>query len=288
MHPFDFISPQNLEELYKVLDDPGGQIIAGGTDLLPKIYKQKTHPERIIDISRIRELDYIHEENGQINIGSLTSFSSIAKNPLLGKYVPSLVKAANHIGSPMTRQRATLGGNIVNASPAADSVPPLLIHDSIVTLASLRGERKLPLQQFLLSPGKTDLQPNEIVHHITIPKITPPLGSEFLKIGARQGMIIAIANAAVLIQLNGQIKIEVIRIALGAVAPTTIRCQMTEEFLVNQKPSPEIIQEAAKMILREITPISDLRGSESYRLKAASVLFQRCLLSSIEQQTRIG
>ncbi|MCJ7624910.1 MAG: xanthine dehydrogenase family protein subunit M [Anaerolineaceae bacterium] len=283
MEAFNFLQPENIPELYKFLDEyPSAAIIAGGTDVLPKIHNGLLKPETIIDISLVDELNFIEEDEGWIQIGALNTFTRIIDHPALQRFIPALVQASRLIGAPMTRARGTLGGNIANASPAADTLPPLLVYDTRIRLSSSKGERKMQLRDFLLGPGSTNLKSNEVIHSISFPKPDGNWGSAFIKIGPRRGMTISIANIAAFVQLSVEKYIQKARIALGAVAPTAIRCPKTEPYFEGKRPDDIYWQAASSICFSEISPIDDIRGSKTYRLHISNVLLKRVFLTSVE------
>lgn len=283
METFNFLQPKNIFELHKFLEEhPSAVIIAGGTDVLPQIHNGLLKPETLIDISFLKELNFIRENKGWTQIGALKTFARIIAHPALQSFAPALVQASRLIGAPMTRARGTIGGNIANASPAADTLPPLLVYDSNIHLSSIEGERKMHLSDFLLGPGTTELHPNEVVHSISIPKPDGYWGSAFLKIGPRRGMTISIANIAAFVEISSTKYILKARFALGAVAPTAIRCTKTEAYFEGKHLDDIKWHEASSICFSEISPINDIRSSKSYRYHIANVLLKRVFQTSVE------
>ncbi len=280
MQSFDYFAPRTMTELHQLLHATAGKIIAGGTDMLPQIRNTKQSPSLLIDISHIPDLRYIQENKEEVLIGALTTWSELLESPLIQKTAPALTQAAAMVGAPMTRNRGTLGGNLGNASPAADSLPPLLTLDAMVHLTSQNGQRQVPLHEFLAGPGKTTLKADECIRQISYKKVNPPFGSVFMKLGARQGMTISIASVSVLLTLDINGKIALARIALGAVSPTAVRCPDAETFLLGKEPSTALWQEAAFQTRKAITPIDDVRGTREYRYHVASILTRRALESA--------
>jgi CO/xanthine dehydrogenase FAD-binding subunit len=280
MESFDFLVPANVQHLKILLQNPGGKIIAGGTDLIPYLRQNPNPPEIIIDISRMREIRYIREQNRTVHIGALTSFHDIQKSRILDESAAGLVQAVSQIGSPMIRTRGTLGGNLANASPAADSLPALLILDASVTLDSQNGQRTLKLSDFIVNPGKTSIKPDEILSDISFVKPPSSWASSFEKIGSRRGMNIAIVNTAAMVGLDHDGRICGVRLSIGAVAPTALRCHRTEQALLGNIPSDQLWQSVSSLILDEIAPIDDVRASAEYRRKAAVILSTRTLAAA--------
>jgi carbon-monoxide dehydrogenase medium subunit len=277
MQSFNYLAPHSQNELCQVLCNTAGKIIAGGTDMLPQMRNLKQTPSTLIDISHISDLRYIQESEDEVLIGALTTWSDILESPLIQKTAPALAQAASLVGAPMTRNRGTIGGNLGNASPAADSLPPLLTLDAIVHLNSQSGQRQVPLRNFLTGPGTTDLKADEYIQQVSYKKVALPFGNVFNKLGPRQGMTISIASVAVLLALDANGKITLARIALGAVAPTAVRCPDAEAFLLGKEPSTELWQEAAHQVRKAIAPIDDVRGTQEYRHHIAGILTRRAL-----------
>jgi CO/xanthine dehydrogenase FAD-binding subunit len=283
MESFEYFSPKTMDNVHRLLSDQGGKILAGGTDLLVQMRSGKLLPERIIDISQVQELRYIYEDSECIHIGALTTWHELEINPTVQKYAPALVQAAHRVGAPMTRNRGTLGGNLGNSSPAADSLPPLLALDAEIVLSSSHGERKLSVANFLLGPGKNAAAKDEIIRDISFRKPRSSWGASYLKIGPRQAMIIAIASAAAFLSLNDNGTIDTVRIAVGAVAPTAIRCHRAETSTKGCQPGSAVWRQAGNVAAKEISPIDDIRASNIYRHKSVSILVQRTLASAFER-----
>jgi CO/xanthine dehydrogenase FAD-binding subunit len=274
MKEFNFYSPGTLEELIAVLDDTGGRLVAGGTDLIPRMRRGLVSSDHLIDVGRISDLHFIREQYGQIVIGALTTHQELVDSTLLQVTLPSLVQAAATVGCCQTRCRGTLGGNIANASPAADTIPPLLTAGASVHLAHCCGERTIALDEFLVGPGITSLKRGEFIHSISYSILSGSWGTAFQKLGLRSGM----ADA------GG--KIAAARLALGSVAPTVVVSASAEAVLLGQDPTPELMRSAAQACLTDIDPISDVRATKDYRKHAATVLARRVLETSVVQARR--
>lgn len=286
MQEFDFQSPQTLDEVFQCLAAPGAHLIAGGTDVIPRMRAGIFPAAQLIDLNRVEALRYIREEDGGIRLGALTTYAEILRSPLLAQFASALGAATRRVASPMARQRGTLGGNLANASPAADSVPPLLVLDSWVRLAGPHGMRELPLTEFFRGPGKTVLAPDEIIESIFFHKHAPSWGFGYEKLGPRQGMTISILSAAAALELGTDGRIKAVRIALGAAAPTPVRCPRAEQALLGHLPAAPAWQSAAENLSVDISPIDDVRASGEYRRKAAGVLVTRALQSAAESAQR--
>ncbi|MCK4489280.1 MAG: xanthine dehydrogenase family protein subunit M, partial [Anaerolineales bacterium] len=223
----------------KDLSNPGARVLAGGTDIVPKMRQGVFSALVLVDASRVVSLDFIEDQGKEVVIGALTTHQKLADSALIKNVNPALTAAAESVGCIQTRCRGTLGGNIANASPAADTIPPLLIYDAELLLQSLEGERLLPLEDFLKGPGETTLKPGEFIHSVSFSPLSGSWGSVFLKIGKRSGMAISVVNGTAAIVLDDDGMISDARIALGAVAPTVIRCRETEKSLIGKEPSPD-------------------------------------------------
>ena len=286
MEEFEYYSPKNLSQLLQFLAVPGGRIIAGGTDLIPKLRSNTLNLAALIDISHVEELRFIREDDERVHIGARTTYADVLESPLLARYAPVLIQATHLVASPMARARGTIGGNIGNASPAGDTFPPLLVLNAEATLLSPTGQRALPLEQVVVGPMQTVLAPDEIIHHISFNKPSANCGFGFEKLGPRQGMTISIATAAAAIELNTNQTISAVRIAFGAVAPTPIRCKAAEQLLLGRKASAESWKLAVESAVNIIAPIDDVRASADYRRKAAGVLLERALRTAAELAKR--
>lgn len=283
MQEFDFIRPASLGELINVLDESGGKILAGGTDVIPRMRNELFSASVLVDVSDISDLIFIEEVDDQISIGALTTHQEIVNSKLLQSSNPALVSAAESVGCRQTRHRGTLGGNIANASPAADTIPPLLAFDAHIQLKRKSGERTIPLDDFLLAPGKTELESGELIHSINFSRLSGAWGAAFQKMGKRNGMAIAVVSVATAVVLDTSGVVQDARIALGSVAPTVVRSPKAEEKLIGTGASLSAIQDAANAVIEDISPINDVRSTAEYRGHAAQVLTRRALEDAIEQ-----
>jgi len=283
MHEFNYHRPTTITELKECLSQPGARILAGGTDIVPQMRQGKFLAPIIVDTSGVKTMRFIEDQGSEIVLGALTTHQEAADSPLLQNINPALVTAAESIGCQQTRCRGTLGGNIANASPAADTLPPLLIFDATLLLQSLEGERRISLEEFLLGPGQTDLREGEFIHSISFKPMVGSWGAVFIKVGKRSGMAISVASTAVAVELNDKGKISDIRIALGSVAPTVVRCRKIEKALLGKEPEPALMKEIHDASQEEISPITDIRSTAEYRDHAAEVIIHRALESAVEQ-----
>ncbi len=287
MQDFDFIRPKTLSELTGVLAETGGCILAGGTDIIPKMRRSQFTATTLVDISQLNELRFIREQDGRILIGALTTHQEIGNSALLAEVNPALVAAALTVGCEQTRNRGTLGGNLANASPAADTLPPLLIFDADIHLLGISGKRFIPLNDFLVSPGKTNLNAGELITHVSFKPLSGAWSVSFMKLGKRNGMAISVVSAAAGIELDPKGKIIKARLCLGSVAPRVVRSPKAEAELIGQHPSPEVLERASQVGLEEIAPISDVRSTAEYRRHSAVIIARRVLEQAADQASRM-
>jgi carbon-monoxide dehydrogenase medium subunit len=251
------------------------QPIAGGTDIIPTFRDLGSKPVHLIDLGLIEELNGIIEEDGKILIGPTTTHSQIIASKVIENFAPALHDASRWIGSVQIRNRGTIGGNLCNASPAADSVPPLLVHGAEAHICSLEEGHWIPLLEFFKGPKMTVLEPNEILMGLRFPAIAG-IGSSFQRIGRRKGFTLSVVNAAVYVERNGD-ELKEARIALGSVAPTPIRAPGVEDKVRGKKMSEELIDEASAACAEVASPIDDVRGTAEYRKDMTAVLVKRAL-----------
>jgi CO/xanthine dehydrogenase FAD-binding subunit len=288
MTALEFKSPGTLQEACRLLAKPGSRPIAGGTDVIPQMRDGRFQAAALVDLSRVGGLDAVEHTNGDITIGSLTTYTTMLNSPLLQAHAPFLSQVSGIVGGVQTQNRGTLGGNIANASPAGDTLPVLLALDAIVDLVSDAGERSLPLAGFLLGPGQTALRPGEIVRQVRFAPLPPEARSLFLRLGNRRGMLISVVSAALVLRVDDSELVHDCRIALGAVAPTAIRCREAETILLGRRVDAGLIDEAAAAAAAACRPIDDVRASAAYRRHGVRVMVRRGLrqLAGLEEATR--
>jgi carbon-monoxide dehydrogenase medium subunit len=264
------------------------RIIAGGTDLVLELKEGRRSAACLVDVTHIPGLDEISLENGAIRLGPLVTHSrAVASSLLLEKAFP-LPGACWQVGSTQIRNCATIAGNLVFASPAGDTIPPLWALGASVTLASRAGGlREVPFEEFFLGVQRTALQPDEMLLSIQFPALQSNERGTFLKLGLRQAQAIAVVNVAVILGFDGEI-ISRARIALGSVAPVIIRATEAEESLVGQPLVDEVITQAGELSMASARPIDDIRGSAAYRRAMVRVLTMRALRQLQEGTERQG
>ena len=282
--PFDYKTPKTLQEACHLLWEACGKakVIAGGTDLVVGLRNGDQNPQLLMDITNLKELRGIEESYGTLSIGAAVSHSEIASSPLVRQYGNVLSDAASEIGSPQIRNLGTIGGNIVNASPAADTLPPLLVLDATGKVASQEGEREVPVAQLIKGPYETTLQPHEILVRITFKKVPKNMKGCFVRLARREAMAIARMSVALLIQMQeGQVKD--IRIAPGAVLPTPQRLEEVEEFLKGRFPDGELLRVASRKVSETMIRRSGIRPSTSYKAPVVEALFVRAMRMALEE-----
>lgn len=287
MQSLEFKSPDSLQEACSLLADTGSRPIAGGTDVIPQMRDGRLRAGTLVDLSRIPGLSYIEEVGGEIAIGSMTTHTMIVDSPLIQAQAPFLSEVCSVIGGVQTQNRGTLGGNIANASPAGDTLPVLLALDAVVDLTGHAGDRSLPLAEFLLGPSRTSRLPGEVIRQVRFAPLSSRAGSLFLRLGNRRGMLISIVSAAFVLEVGEGGRVEDCRIALGAVAPTPIRCPKAEAMLLGRTISAGLIEEAAAAAVDASRPIDDVRATAAYRRHIVRVLVRRGLtqLAGLEETT---
>lgn len=285
---FEYHAPTTLYETTELLAAFGerARLMAGGTDLLVQMKMERRQPAQVISLAKISALKGITRlDNGELEIGATTSIREIYQSPQIASdllsNLQSLSEACNWFSTVQIMHMATIGGNLCNASPAADSAPPLLTFDARVTLKSKTSERVLPLSEFFITPGKTAAQSDEVLTKISLPPVLQHTGSAFIKI-ARVTADISQVCAAVRITREGNL-VQDARIALGSVAPTPVRCTVAERDLIGQTFSLHVAEEIGKQAAREIKPISDVRATREYRQHIASVIVRDALLRAWER-----
>ena len=279
MQHFQFYSTKSISDALHFLSEKGERtrIIAGGTDLIPRLRQENSLPDFVLNVLEIERLNGITERNHILRIGATTTHTQLVESGLLQRSCPSLVQAAASIGWPLIRNRGTIGGNLANASPAADLAPVLLAMDAEGVLMSERGTREVALRDFFIGPGKTLLNPNELLVEISIPL---PKGTNlFLKLGRRQAMSLSIVNVAVCLEMEGGNCREA-KIALGSVAATPIRCPRAENLLRGKEIDPELILKCAGEAMAMSKPVDDQRAKAWYRRQAGEVLLKRALFQA--------
>lgn len=282
---FEYIVPNTVAELSIFLDQYGDEsrILAGGTDLLISLKKGEWAPRYLVDITRIDELHKIRENQNRISIGATVTHTQVSEDERIQREVPFLAEAAASVGSFQIRNSGTIGGNIVNASPAADTLPPLAALNATIGILSRKGERQVALAHLFSAPYQTALSSKEVLADVTIEKIPAGAGTCFLKLGRRRALVISRISIAVALVLRGDGRIEEARICPGSVMPWPLRIGRAEEFLVGSEPGSLAFQEAGKIVAEEMVRISGVRRSTAYKEPVTENLVQRALSIALQR-----
>ena len=271
---FDYHRPAGLAEAFELLAEYGdaAKVIAGGTDVVPQLKYEKIAPDHLVTLMKISGLSDINEDNDRLNIGACARLRDVKQACARDPRYAALHDALRSIGKVQVMNMGTLGGNLCTASPAADSVPPLLVLNGCVTLASQDGSRTLEIEDFITGPYAAAMAANEIMTEIHIPPGQDHQGSAFLKI-ARVSADISKLSCAVALQRDADRCVSC-RIALGAVAAAPLRIKGAEKLLSGKKMDATLLDEAAASVSAGIRPISDVRSTETYRRQVAAVIFK--------------
>lgn len=275
----EILKPCCLEELFFFLDrHPDALPMAGGTDLLVKLRKETVRDHRpLILLSGVEELNGVRDTGREISIGAATPLSRMITDPLAALRAPLLVHAVRTIGGPAVRNMATIGGNIRTASPAGDSLPALYILGAEVELASRAGRRRLPIEEFVLGPGRTQLGNREIITRVLTPHAGRFPYQSFEKVGLRRSLAIAVVSFAAMLRFSPDGTVAEARFAWGSVAPTVARVPQLEAGLAGRRLDADAIRFAADSVRAFVSPIDDIRASAGYRRSVASNLLVRFL-----------
>ena len=285
---FEYFAPKTLGSALGILAERGDDayLFAGGTDVMVKMSAGRMKPKAIVRLMDVEGLDGIRfdPEEG-LTLGATARLSQVTAHPDILNHYPALAHAVQVMANEEVRHMATVAGNLCNAAPSADTAPPLIAMGAEVTLASLNGLRRLPLDQFFKGPGLTAMRHGEIMTSINVPPPPPKSGASYMRISARCGVDIAAVGVGVMTILNGKGCKEA-RIVLGAVAPIPMRAPKTEDFIKSRPWTRDLIEEGGGMAAEEAKPISDVRASAEWRKKMVAVLTRRTLEEAHQRATR--
>lgn len=284
---FAFETPASLAEATRILAEEAGdaRVIAGGTDIVVQYRDGRIAPNLVVSLHRIGGLDAIEEDGaGGLRLGPLVTATRVARHPVVLERYPALAEGARQVGAWLIQNRATIAGNICNASPAADTLPALLAHGARVELTGPNGTREMPLAEYFTGPGRTVRTAGDILTAIVLPAAPARSASAYVKLSPRGAMDIAIVGVAVAVSLapDGE-RIDEIGIGLGAVAPTPLRAADAEAVLRGQPVSADRIGEAARVARAAARPIADVRGSAEHRSEMVETLVRRVTTLAIER-----
>jgi CO/xanthine dehydrogenase FAD-binding subunit len=276
---FDLLRPDTLQEALAMLAEhaPDVMPLAGGTNVIVELRDGNRSPKMLMDLSKLHELHGIRRDNGHIVVGGGTTIAELLTHPLTAEHGLPLQQAAAKLGNPLVRNRATVAGNLVNASPAADTAPPLMALGAEVELASQASTRRVPLDEFIVGVNKTCIRPDELVTAIRWP--VPPARSAagFYKIGLRKADACSVINAAAMVVWDENGRCQQARIAIGAAAPRLVRAREAEAALQGQPLIDDVIAKVAHLAAQATQPIDDIRGTAAYRRRMAQVIVRRLL-----------
>ena len=275
----EFISPKQPEEVLDLLNHwkRKARLVAGGTNVCPDLRSGMPGPSLLIDLTGVKSLSFIREERQSTRIGSMTSLAALLSSKLIEARTPILWEACRLLGSPLVRNRATIGGNLADASPAADLAIPLLALDAEVVIAKKNAEpRRVPIDRFFLGPNKTVLKKDELIEEVRLPKSMAGTGMAYQKLGLRNAMAISVISMTVLVEMEKE-RCRKVRIAVGAAAPVPMRAYNVEKVLAGETITESVIERCCSEIGDEVRPISDIRASAEYRRAMARVLLGRLL-----------
>lgn len=271
-----------LDLLYQQIYN--ARILAGGTNLVVDILHGSPSPGAVIDICRVPELRFIRHDEGQVCLGAMTTYNDVLVSPICAAYAAPLVQACALVGVPQIRARATIGGNLVNASPGGDSITPLMALGAVVVLASKQGERVIPVRDFMLGMRQNVRQPHELLREIRFPAMQPDQRGVFLKLGLRAVQTVSVVNVAVLVRLeephdpaDGPPRVREAKIALGSVAPTAVYAPEAAQSLVGQRLNPQVCARAGQLALQAAHPIDNVHASAAYRREVLPTLVTHAL-----------
>lgn len=274
---FEHLRPTSLHELLKLLAEKqdGTLLYGGGTDILVDLRAGKKQVRRIIDTKCVQDLHAIRESESCISIGCAVTLSELSVHPLICQWAPALAQGAGQVGSVQIRNKGTLAGNVQTASPAGDALNAAYALDGMAVLLSVRGERRVPLREYICGPRRTQLAEDELLTAVEIPKRRWTF-QRFFKVGRRNALAISVVNGAVALEAEGGVVTDA-RVSVGAVAPTPLRIQAAEELLRGRQLTEELAAQTAQLVTDSVHPISDLRASAEYRAYMAGIMVKRQL-----------
>ena len=279
---FELYMPTDLAEACR-LKAGGAKVVAGGTDVFVNMHGGKDHSAKVVDVKNLPELQgHSFDPETGLNLGALTTHRDIELWDVIKQHYRAMFEGCSRVGSVQIRTRGTLGGNICNGAPSADSIGPMLVHDATVVVAGPNGERTVPLKDFYLGLKKLDMQEDELLKRILIPAPKAHSGSFYIKYTRRNAMDLALLGVSAYVELDGDV-LKTVRIALTTAAPTPIRAEKTEALLDGQTISEELLAAAGKTVMEESHPRSSWRSSAEFRLTLLEELTIQALQQAIAQ-----
>jgi CO/xanthine dehydrogenase FAD-binding subunit len=285
LHAFNYEAPSTLADALKIMKAHGDKArpICGGTDLLIQMRAGVRQPDFIVDIKRIKEMRELKfNARSGLRLGAAVSCIDVAENAEMQQHYPGLTEAAHLIGSLQIQNRASVGGNLCNGSPAADTTPALIALRARGRIVGPRSEREVPVEEFVVSPGRTILKPGELLVQLLIPAPAPHSSDAYLRFIPRNEMDIAVVGVGASVTLSGD-TIKAARIGLGAVAATPLFADQASESLIGKKLDENALATAARLASEKASPIDDMRGTAEYRNHVTGVLTRRALTIAVER-----
>ena len=287
MQAFDYVRAGSIDEAVTLLGQDGARVLSGGTDLLVQMREGRRQASLLVDIKAIPEANVLAYDAAGLQIGAAVPCYRICRYPAALECYPGLVDAVSLIGGAQIQGRATVGGNLCNASPAADSIPALIVHQAECVIAGPNGYRTVPVEQFCTAPGQTVLKKGEFVVALHVPPPQDRFSARYLRFIPRNEMDIAVVGAGASVVLNEDgTSFKSVRIAIGAVAPTPLFVVEAGAALAGREVTAEIIEEAAQMARAAARPISDVRGTAEQRRHLSAVLTRRALTGAVDRAQR--
>jgi carbon-monoxide dehydrogenase medium subunit len=283
----DYAAPATLAEAVKLLADKGdrARVLAGGTDIIVQVREGRRDIDLFVDVKNIPEVNELSfDERQGLRLGAAVPCCLIYENPKIGKAYPGLIDAVSLVGGIQIQSRASVGGNLCNASPAADTIPPLIVHQALCVIAGPNGTREVPAEKFCVSPGKTCLERGELLISLLLPAPKSNFGARYFRFIPRNEMDIAVVGVGVSLTLDSnKTRCTAARIALGAVGPTPILASVAGNALVDGALNDALIDKAASLAQSAARPISDMRGDADFRRHLVGVLTKRAIHGAIER-----
>ncbi len=285
MIDYDYIKPENIKEVISLLKEygPGATLIAGGTDVMVNIRNKKLSPGVLVSLRGLKDLQYIKKDKGY-HIGGMATHTMLEKSELVKRELSALHDGASKVGSVQIRNVATIGGNICNAAPSADTAGPLLVLDAVVVLEGAEGKRRIPVAEFYTGPSRTVRREDEVLVEFDIPEDNSNYGSAYWKHSRRKAMDLPILGVAVALKMAEDRTILDARIGLSVLAPTPIRASKAEEYLKGKTLRDDVLAEAGKIASSEASPRDSLRGKAWYRGDMIKVFVPRMARLAAERK----
>ena len=286
MRPISYARPNTIQEAVAILAEigPKARILAGGTDLIPQVNEYIRDADVFVDGKRIPELMELRfDADGSLILGAAVPCCSVYEDVRIQKVFPGLVDAARIVGSTGIQGRASIGGNLCNSGPAADTIPPLIVYSAVAQIAGPAGSREVPVEEFCTAPGHNVLDRGELLVSVRIPEPPARSGAHYLRFIPRNEMDIAVAGAAAYVALNADGTASACRIALSAVAPRPLFVPEAGDSLIGSAPTEEAVAQAAALAQSACRPITDMRGTAEHRRHLVGVLTRRALMRALER-----